>query len=371
MVKPRLLLVDDVPTNITVLMDALAQDGYDFLIAIDGENALEVVRQSALDLVLLDIVMPGMDGFEVLQRLKLNPETRDIPVIIITGKNDVEDETRGLQLGAVDYITKPFNPSVVQARVSTHLALQSAHRQLKDLNEQLLSEREIVEDIVVKMRRSDQFDDRNLRFLIRPLEKTTGDILFSARRPDGGQHLMMGDFTGHGLTAAIGGPLVSDTFYVKTALGVPMAEIFSELNRKLHAILREDMFLAACFLDMNAERDRLTIWNSGLHDVFIFRDGEPHASISSSHMPRGLLNLPDQPGQVIPVRTGDRIYVYSDGIVEEMDHSEKMYGKERLREVIHKIVREGLSLDHVIDDLERFRGGGEQADDILLAEWTC
>lgn len=122
--RPRILIVDDVPSNIHVLAHILG-DRYDIHFARDGRRALELVQARLPDLVLLDIMMPGgMDGFEVCERLKANSATRDIPVIFISARNEVEDETRGLEVGAIDFITKPISPPIVQARVRNHILLK-------------------------------------------------------------------------------------------------------------------------------------------------------------------------------------------------------------------------------------------------------
>jgi len=122
--KPLILIVDDTPTNIQVLAEGLKAD-YRVKVATSGKSALEVVaRQGVPDLILLDVMMPDMDGYEVCRLLKQNPETTNVPVIFVTAKNEVSDEERGLQLGAVDYITKPFHLSIVRARLKNHLKLQ-------------------------------------------------------------------------------------------------------------------------------------------------------------------------------------------------------------------------------------------------------
>ena len=122
--RPRLLVVDDQPINILVLYQAFSAD-HQVLVATGGEQALALCADKQPDLVLLDVEMPGMDGYEVCQRLKTNPATRDIPVIFVTAHNDEAAETRGLDVGAVDFISKPINPKVVRARVKTHLVLKS------------------------------------------------------------------------------------------------------------------------------------------------------------------------------------------------------------------------------------------------------
>jgi PleD family two-component response regulator len=119
--QQTLLVVDDHPLNILVLYQALSAD-YRVLKASGGAEALQVCRTQRPDLVLLDIAMPGMDGFEVCRQLKADPLTRDIPVIFVTAHNDTSHETLGLEMGAVDFIVKPINAAVVRARVKTHLS---------------------------------------------------------------------------------------------------------------------------------------------------------------------------------------------------------------------------------------------------------
>ena len=121
--KPKLLVVDDQPINIQVMYQAFAGD-YQIFMATNGEQALHICRSNPPDLVLLDVVMPGMDGFEVCSRLKADETTSHIPIIFVTAHTDAAQETHGLSLGAVDFIPKPVNPDVVRARVKTHLTLK-------------------------------------------------------------------------------------------------------------------------------------------------------------------------------------------------------------------------------------------------------
>ena len=138
--RPTVLVVDDTPDNL-VLMSGLLKDEYRVKVANSGERALKIaISDSPPDLILLDIMMPEMDGYEVCKRIKAYPATRRIPVIFLTAMAEVEDETRGLSLGAVDYITKPISPPIVLARVRTHLALKAAADFLHDKNAFLKAE---------------------------------------------------------------------------------------------------------------------------------------------------------------------------------------------------------------------------------------
>jgi DNA-binding response OmpR family regulator len=138
--KAQLLIVDDYPTNIKVLSDLLIEYGFEVLIARDGENALQKLERISPDLILLDILMPGMDGFETCRRLKDQASTQDIPVIFMTALSDPVDKIKGLTMGAVDYITKPFQQEEVLARVNTHLKIRQLTKCLADQNAQLKQE---------------------------------------------------------------------------------------------------------------------------------------------------------------------------------------------------------------------------------------
>lgn len=136
LVPGTILAVDDVTTNLDLLVTSIGKH-YDLLIATNGFNALHLASQAKPDLILLDVMMPGMDGFAVLEALQTNPLTRDIPVILLTALTEVATKTKGFQLGAVDYITKPFQIEEVYARVNTHLKLRQAQQALQSFNTEL------------------------------------------------------------------------------------------------------------------------------------------------------------------------------------------------------------------------------------------
>ncbi|MCF8167388.1 MAG: two-component system response regulator [Rhodoferax sp.] len=158
--RPTILIVDDTPDNIDVLTQVL-DPLYRTKIAVNGERALRIAAgDSKPDLILLDIMMPGMSGYEVCQRLKRNSDTQGIPVIFVTAMNEVEDERKGLDLGAVDYITKPISPAIVLARVRTHLALYDQTRELERLVQLRTAELETTRaQIIQRLGRAAEFKD--------------------------------------------------------------------------------------------------------------------------------------------------------------------------------------------------------------------
>lgn len=171
--KGTVLIVDDTETNIDILMEALS-DEFDLSVALDGETALALVKEIAPDLILLDIIMPGMDGYEVCRRLKSDRSTRDIPVIFLTAMTEVEDEARGLELGALDYITKPFNPELVKARVRNQLAL-------RQYQIRIIKQRDRIEDDYLKIKELERLRDELVHMIAHDMRNPlTGIIAYLA-----------------------------------------------------------------------------------------------------------------------------------------------------------------------------------------------
>ncbi|MDO8464964.1 MAG: SpoIIE family protein phosphatase [Gallionella sp.] len=367
--KPVILVVDDTPENIDVLRGILGAD-YSIKIATSGELALKVVAAQPPDLILLDVMMPGMDGYEVCKQLKANPRTRAIPVIFVTARTETVDEVQGLALGAVDYLAKPVIPAIVKARVQTQLALRQARHELEEKNLILSDEKELLEDIVTRMRSASPFDERKVRHIQSSLERTAGDIVLSAYRPDGAQHVLVGDFSGHGLTAAFGGPLVSYIFYRLTAEGCAMRLIFEEINRILCRQLPTQLYMAAAALELPPDREQAMVWNCGMPPVLCLSAAHDVGRISSSGLPLGISEAIDtfEHHALAPMKPGMRIYLYSDGITEATSTSQELYGQSRLETLVLRIYREQLTLEMIWQELDAFCGGQGLSDDAVMVE---
>ncbi len=154
-----LLIVDDTPTNLRMLCDFLTNSGFEVLVAVDGESAIDQTVYAQPNLILLDVLMPGIDGFETCRRLKANASTKDIPVIFMTALGETVDKVRGFQVGAVDYVTKPIQPEEVLARITNHLTIQNLQNQLQQQNlrlQQEVKERQRAEDLVRQQAQREQ-----------------------------------------------------------------------------------------------------------------------------------------------------------------------------------------------------------------------
>src|SRR5262249_29662569 len=206
--KPRILVVDDTPANIKILAELLRKD-YLLSVATSGPDALEIAfANDRPDLVLLDIMMPDMDGYEVCRRLKADPRTQDVAVIFVTAMGEVDDETKGFSLGAVDYITKPVQPAIVKARVATHLELALARKTLADQNKVLVDSLTMAAHVQrsVLPKPIPSFPGLEVACRMIPCDAVGGDSLdflsgedFAGR----GFGAAVGDVAGHGPAAAL------------------------------------------------------------------------------------------------------------------------------------------------------------------------
>ncbi len=172
-IRKIILVVDDTPSNINVVKSVL-NDKYSIMAAINGAIALKIMEKQLPDLILLDIMMPDMDGFQVCKKLKENLLTRDIPIIFLTAKADIKDEAKGLELGAVDYITKPISPAILAGRVKNHLALKDAREQLTKQN--LILEQKVAE-------RTQQMEE------LQDVAMVSMGALAESRDPETGNHI--------------------------------------------------------------------------------------------------------------------------------------------------------------------------------------
>ncbi|MCP4409215.1 MAG: SpoIIE family protein phosphatase [Gammaproteobacteria bacterium] len=368
----KLLIAEDDLTSRTILTAVTRKWGFDPVAVEDGEAAWQVMQgEQAPRLLLIDWMMPKLDGLALCKRIR-RQHSGDPPfIILLTARSETVDIVTGLEAGANEYIAKPFENAELQARLRVGQRILDLQDELRRANDILAAEREVIENIILEMRTSKRLDSAGLRLLQEPVEKTSGDILLSAFRPDKAQHLMLGDFTGHGLPAAIGGPIVSDIFYTMTAKGLPMEIIISEINGQLCEKMPTGLFLAAILIEIDPGRRQLNIWNCSMQEVFIFRHHVLRQTVASVNLALGILDQPLDRIPMIEVDAGDRIYAYSDGITEASNSEDEEFGTHRLEQAISELLSSQGEIEVLIEAVREFRGGGDQLDDISLVELSC
>src|SRR5579864_8338375 len=234
--SPKLILiVDDTPINLGVISGAL-KDFYKTKVATCGEKALALASaEEKPDLILLDVMMPGMDGYEVCSRLKADPATNEIPVIFLTGQTSAEDETRGFEVGAVDYVHKPFSPAVVKARVRNHILLREARAQLASqllaLNNELEMARQIQLSILPHSLPKLPGLDIAARFI--PMTSVAGDFYDFIQIDDNRIGILVADVSGHGMPAALISSMLKIALAAQSSCACDPARVLNGLNQAL------------------------------------------------------------------------------------------------------------------------------------------
>jgi len=368
----KLLIADDDLTSRIMLVAVSKKWGYESIVAEDGEEAWEILQQDdAPGLLLVDWEMPRLDGLGLCKRIRGNTHKNPPFIILLTSKSETDDVVAGLEAGANDYIVKPFANGELQARLQVGQRMLEMQNELNKARDVLTYERELIENIILKMRFSKPFETEQLRILDMPVEKTSGDILLASSKADKTRHFMLGDFTGHGLTAAIGGPMVYDIFYTMTSKNIPLQDIAVEINKQLLAKLPTSLFLGGIFIEFNPENYSLSIWNCGMSDILIYRDSQLQKKVASSLLALGVLKQEFEPTLTFTAEKGDRIYAFSDGITEVINSEEEEFGDQRLEQTLHKLLANNEEMEFLIDTVDLFRGDVAQFDDVTLMELTC
>ena len=371
--KQVILLVDDTPANIHIAQ-AILRDEFRIRVATSGVKALELVKTEPLPaLVLLDIEMPGMDGYEVCNQLKANPQTRDIPVIFLTAKTESEDETRGFEVGAVDYVHKPFSPMVVKARVRTHLTLratsQQLARQLLAINNELEMARQIQLSILPLQTPKIRGLDIAARYL--PMSSVAGDFYDFLIVDEQHVGVLIADVSGHGLPAALIASMLQVSLAAQFAHASEPGRVLSGLNRALCGKF-QNHFVTAAYVFVDMEKNSISYAGAGHPPLLLWRASTESAS---EVMENGLLlgHFPQETYSVMqsPVGPGDKVVLYTDGILETSDPSHEMLGVDRFKRFLednHDLGADQLA-ESLLDELSRWSGhpkGAGQEDDLTL-----
>jgi len=309
-----ILVVDDNPLNLKLLETTLNKDGYQVVSADNGADARKIAVDKKPDLILLDIKMPGEDGFKVIKNLKENPATSIIPVIFLTGVSDIHAKLLGFGLGAVDYITKPFHPREVVARVSLHLKLSIATNSLIASQAQKL--KQITEAQTSMLTTPEMQPQAKFGVCFLALHEAGGDFYEVLPISEDIFGYFVGDFSGHDIKTSYFTLSVKALLKQNSALVYQAHESMKMINDVLMEILPEGRYLTACYARLNRKTNQMTIVNAGHPPaIFVPLDGKA----VQINMEGDILGIFKEIyfGQYnIEVKSGDRFYFYSDGLIE-------------------------------------------------------
>lgn len=376
--KLKVLIADDTDSDRLILESIVKKEGHQVISVTNGVQAVEAYEAEHPDIVLMDALMPELDGFGAARQIKALAGEELVPIIFLTSLNDTDSLVRCLDAGGDDFLSKPYNRFILQAKIKAfsrmrdmNITMQEQRDQISLHNNQLLQEQMVAKHVFDNIAHTGCLDASNVKYLLSPLAVFNGDIILAAMRPSGGMLVLLGDFTGHGLPAAIGAMPLASIFYGMVHKGFSMVDILREINQKLKKILPVGVFCCAGMVDMDFTKKRIKIWNGGLPDCYVYGSGTGDiTAIKSTHLPLGVLDDKsfDDQFESVAMNDGDRLFMWSDGIIESRNQNDVMFGEDRLKQTFIDNNDADRLYESIIDDVQMFMGLESSDDDVSLIE---
>ncbi len=363
---PSILVVDDEIINLNVLQRILEGTGFHVHLAHSGEQARSLATEIQPDLILLDVMMPGESGFETCEALKKNSRTMDTPIIFISGLQDVDFKVRGLNMGAVDYITKPFAKPEVLARVKIHIKLRQAHRAaIQEQAAKIAQIRDAQQAILV---RPSDIPEANFAIRYFPILEAGGDFYDVFHVSEHILGYLVADISGHDLGASFVTSSLKALIHQNTGPLFSNEETLKNINDVLLHLLKDGKHLTACYACLNKTMSTFTLSGAGHPPpVYVPKGGKPTLLEVRGDI-LGVFDSVQFDTLSLRVQSGDRLYLYTDGLVERLYGSER--GFLRCDDSLLRLTEEAASLpldralDHIFSNI--FSENVAPEDDVVL-----
>lgn len=378
----RLLVVDDNEDNRYTLLQRLKRQGYtNVTTAVNGREALDRLRDEAFDLVLLDVMMPELNGYEVLERLKADEKLRHVPVVMISAVDQIESVIRCIELGAEDYLAKPFNPTLLRARVGASLEKKRLRDEVRASLRRLEQELDLARRLQLGMLPREfpvcsRDNPVELYALMEPAREVGGDLYDFFCASANVLCFFVADVSGKGAEAAMYMArtrslvrMAIELFHHLGATEISPARILESVNRELCQNNRERMFVTLFLGFLDLRTGVLEHTNAGHPPPYLLpATGEPEQIAAKPQAPLGVRSGAVYENRTVTLRGGDAVFVCTDGIVEAANGSEELYTEMRLKSALREAraaTPAGL-IASIKDEVDRFAGASPQADDITM-----
>lgn len=367
----RILVVDDTPANIQMLAAILKGKGYQLSIATNGKQALEVLERVRPDLILLDVMMPELDGFETCKRIKASEAWRDIPIIFLTAKTETSDIVNGFEIGAVDYVAKPFNAHELLARVNTHLTMDQLRLSLAEKNEELARAHAREMEMAFKVqsqlipKRTPEIPGWQFAASWQPAREVSGDYYDFIRNNDR-LGIVIADVSGKGMYAALFMANTRSIVRAEATSSSTPAVSLTQANALICSDAARGVFVTLFYAQIDPRAHTLTYVNCGHNPPFWYRaDNGTITELMPTAAVLGVNESLQCNQNQIEVGHGDVVLLYTDGISEAFDENDQQFGEDRMKEILVRLARE--SPDRVLTEIQsalnEFCGSAPQSDD--------
>ncbi|MCX7678919.1 MAG: SpoIIE family protein phosphatase [Spirochaetes bacterium] len=330
----KILIVDDDIVNIQVLINHLSLSGYDVRIARSGQQAIELVSSKLYepDLILLDIMMPVMTGFEVCKIIRETYKPFELPIIMVTARTNSDDIRASFEVGANDYITKPFDKSELLIRVKNAIDLKKAtekHHRFLEIQKDLLIAKEIQKQILPK--EIPRISKINIATIYLPMEGIGGDFYDFHLLNDELVGIFVADVVGHGISAAMLAAMIKIAFSVNLEFAHKPNELMRSINNELAKYLGH-LFITAHYIVLDLKENKCIFSNAGHWPPLLYRRKEnAFLSLHTRGRPLGTGFSTDFHSAILPIARGDRIFIFTDGLIECRNKNGEIFGEDRLR----------------------------------------
>lgn len=382
--KPKILIVDDEPFNVDYLEQELEDLEYETISAVNGQDALEKITSESPDLVLLDIMMPIMDGFGVLEKVKADAALRSIPIIVISANNDLTSVVKGIQLGAEDYLPKPFEPTLLKARIQSSLEKKNLRdlqdKYLQSLEREMNTARNIQKEFLPE--KLPNVEGWEIASYFKAAKVVAGDFYDAFLLPDGTLAFLVADVCGKGIGAALYMTLFRSLIHAASTsdqfTAGQDAKNFTPAERLLHAISLTNNYLietheSACMFAtvfigiLDPKSGTITYINCGNDPALIIRrDGTIRAELTPTGAAVGVTSPSRFVVKEAALAEDELLLAFTDGIPDTQNNSGDFYGNERLRGLLTANSAPAELLDRIQTSLHQFIGEADQFDDITL-----
>lgn len=375
----KILVADDTEANLLLISKFITRLGHTVITARNGAEAVEAFSRDTPDMVLMDVMMPVMGGLEATAKIKaLSPHW--VPVIIVSAKSHEQDQAKGMEMGADDYLTKPINFVILDAKIKVMRRIADMQRQLAENARQLELYRDEAEDeqriadgLMKRLIHAEGLNDKRLKYWVSPTRRFSGDLVAATRSRSNDLYVILADATGHGLPAALNLLPLTQVFYGMAEKGFSVSHIAAEMNNKISLLTPSDRFVAAVIACINSRDQLIEVWNGGNPSpAFATDDGRIAHRFASRHLPLGILSQDqfDPQTELYHWDTAGHLVMCSDGLLEAENSAGKPFGEERFLELL-KLITGKQRFISLVAAVQEHLGNASAHDDVSLVMATC
>ncbi|ABD81439.1 SpoIIE family protein phosphatase [Saccharophagus degradans] len=374
----KVLIAEDSAPDRLILATIVSNAGHIAIPVTDGVEAVTAFKAERPDIILMDVLMPNMGGVEAAKKIREIARDELVPILFLTSLSDTDSLVECLEAGGDDFVSKPYNRVVLQSKIKAfgrmremHTTVAKQRDEIERHHNHLIQEQRVAKQVFDKIAHSGCLDLSNIRYSMSPLAVFNGDVLVAEVSPSGNMIILLGDFTGHGLPAAVGSIPLATTFYGMVRKGFALPDILREINHKLHEILPVGFFCCATCIELNFAEQTMFTWTGGLPPSYLYRyKTDSYDIINSSNLPLGVLassTFKAEPTR-IELDIGDRLYMWSDGVFESRNAEGDMFGEDRLHDLMQELRGKNTLFDTILGRVHQHIGANDKDDDISLVE---